>query len=301
MLSELSAELGLEKFRDLQKRLDHTNTKTALAAEAELAVLWAVSQVAQLTPEPVLPSSSHKPDAESRDLFSSGPAVIEVRALSDDSFSGKEAMDRTANIISGYADQIRKGAGKYLYFQFGERSYWASGFHRERSVDPSFQLDPEIKTILRHWIAAPDWPNPSAIRLTHGKTDVVISPNESPLRLYRTFCTMPAVAYDLEDNPIYKALKKKASQIKGAEAGTLRCAVLVDVGCSLLRRLQPIGAQEIGGETIIRYSLRKLSIDLVIVLSPYRQRELGFAPRSRMLWYVHCFDTREGPQNLLTS
>jgi hypothetical protein len=138
MLSELSQHIDSAKFNEYLSRLEHTNTKTALAAEGELAVLWAISRVAHLVPEPVLPRSGHRPDGQSDNLFASGPSVIDVRALSDDSFSGKEAMDRTANIIAAYADWLRKGAGGHLYFEFLDRNYWTTRFHRERCVDPEF-------------------------------------------------------------------------------------------------------------------------------------------------------------------
>lgn len=291
-----------QKSNDLLKRLEHKDTNSALAAEAELSVLWAISRVAHMEPEPELPYSGRRPDAYSDDLFSSGPAVIEIRALSDDSFSGKEAMDRTANIISGFADQLRKGAGEHLYFEFNERIYYtndsnlrglSSQFHRERCVDPNFNLDDEIKDILRQWIKAPDWPNPGKIHITHGKADFIISWKKSTVKLFRTFCRMPAIAYDLVDNPIYKSLKKKAAQIKGANKNVLRCVILVDAGCSMLRRLRPLGVNhEVDGGTIIQYALRQLSIDVVIVISPYRQRQFVFSIQSEMVWNISCFDKR---------
>lgn len=294
MMNELSSYLDSKKCNDLSNRLEHKDTDTALAAEAEISVLWAISRVAHMAPEPVLPNTANRPDAESDDLFASGPAVIEVRALSDDSFSGKEAMDRTANIIAGYADRLRKGAGKHLYFEFDERSYFTTHFHRERCVDPAFELGSKTKEQLEQWITAEDWPNPGRIRVHLGKTDVVISWKKSTVPLSRTHCRMPPVAYDLEDNPIYKALKKKARQVKGAAEDTLRCVVLVDAGCYLLRRLHPMGGvYEISGEAIIRHALAKLSIDAVIVLSPYRQRDFGYASLSELLWNVSLFDRRE--------
>lgn len=294
MLTQLSALLGPKKFADLQSRVAHRDTKTALAAEAELAVLWAISQVAHLAPEPALPHSNSRPEAASNDLFRSGAAVIEVRALSDDSFSGKEAMDRTANIIAGYADRLRKGAGKHLFFEFNERSYWDKRFHRERCVDPEFELNEDLKEGLRRWITAPDWPNPAQVRLTEGKTDVVIVWRQSTSRFFRTFCRMPAVAYDLEDNPIYKALRSKSAQVKGAAQGTLRCVVLVDAGCRMLRTLRPMSAiHEVGGSAIIDHALRKLSLDAVIVLSPLRENSGLYAHFSRLLWNVTCFDRRQ--------
>ena len=202
-------------------------------------------------------------------------------------------MDRTANIIANFANQLRKGAGQQLYFDFFERQYWNRGFRRERCVDRNFQLTPEIRDRLRAWIKAPDWPNPESIRIEHGKTDVLISWRKATVPLFRTSSRMPPVAYDFEDNPIYDALRSKARQVKGGMPGTLRCIVLVDAGCDLLRRLHPQGAvHEIAGEKIIRYALTKLSIDSVVVLSPWRQRELGLAPRSTLLWKVGFFDRR---------
>lgn len=293
MLTELSSFLDFAKFEDIKARLAHTDTKTALAAEGELSILWAISRVAHFEAEPALPDG-HRPDALSNDLFRSGPAVIEIRALSDESFSGREAMDRTANIVAAYADRLRKGAGKHLYFEFGERSYWNKRYHRERCVDPAFRLTPAIEEQLKTWITAANWPSPPSIRIIDGTTDVVITWKERTVRPFRTFCGMPPVAYDLEDNPIYKALKKKTKQVRRAPAGTLRCVMLVDAGCDLLRRLRPMSAvHEIGGEAIIRHAIAKLSIDAVIVFSPLRQRQLVFGGRSDLVWNVSCFDGRE--------
>lgn len=303
MLEELSRLLDDAKYNDLKASLEHSNTKTALAAEAELSMLWAISRVADLDPAPTLPDG-RKPDGRSKHLFGSGPAIIEIRSLSDDSFSGKEAMDRTANIIANYADRLRKRAGNHLYFEFNERSYWKhrynrklkrqqNRFHRERCADPAFKLTPDIEKQLKAWITAADWPNPPAMRITTDKTDVVVSWKKSTVPLFRTFCRMPPVAYDTEDNPVYKALEEKSDQIKSTPDCTLRCVILVDAGSDLLRRLRPMGAVwEIGGEAIIRHAIDTLNIDVVIVFSPYRQWEFGFGARSELLWKVSCFDRR---------
>jgi hypothetical protein len=298
MLTECSSHLTDEKFTDLSRHLEHTDTKTALAAEAELAILWAISRVAHIVSEPTLPHSTRRPEAYSNDLFESGSAVIEVRALSDDSFSGMEAMVRTANIIAGYADQIRKRAGKHLNFEYMERSYWTTRYHRKRCVDPHFRLTVEMKAQLREWLTAPDWPYyTTSIRIARGTTDVIVRCMELPMRRPRTFCSMPPLAYDLEANPIYKALKTKAGQVRGAAEGAWRCVFLVDTGCNLLRHLRTrVGSiNEISGEAIIHHVLAKLSIDVVIELSPYRQQEgRSFLGPSKMVWNVSSFDRREG-------
>ena len=283
MLDELREYLHAGKLMDVRRRLDHKDTKTALAAEAEISVLWAISGVAHMQPEPILPDG-RKPDAVSKDLFLSAPSVIEVTALSDHSFSGQEAMDRTANVISNFADSLKKGAGRHLYFKFNERSYYRNNrFHRERCVDPGFALTAATETQLRVWIKAADWPNPQAIRITNGNTDVEVTCGKSygsTVPLLRNVCEMPPVAYDLEDNPIYKALKKKAGQVKGAESGTLRCIILVDAGCRLLRHLRPVSSlREIRGEEIIHHALSRLGVDVVAVVSPHRSASRGVRDR----------------------
>ncbi len=230
MLDELTTHIDAAKAKDLLRRLEHIKTDDALAAEAELSMLWAISRVAHLTAEPKLPNSSRRPDALSDNLFASAAAVIEVRALSDDSFSGKKDMDRTANIIAGYADQLRKRAGRHLYFEFFDRSYWNKRFHRERCVDPAFELTGQVKRLLRQWITAKDWPATDRVRITEGKTDVVVSWRKAVSLDFRTFCQMPPVAYDLEDNPIYKALKF------GFREGAL--VPLSIAACYLTRRME---------------------------------------------------------------
>ena len=296
MLDELSRHITATKANDLLARLEHRKTSAALAAEAELSMLWAISRVAHLTIEPTLPGSNRHPDASTNNLLGSASAVVEVRALSDDSFSGNEAMVRTANIITGYADQLCKGAGRHLHFEFLERSYWNKGFHRERCIVFAFKLTASIKQQLEVWIADKNWPTPDRIQITEGKTDVVVSWDKTASPNVRVFCQKPPVAYELEDNPIYKALKKKARQLKGAGAGTLRVVFLVDTGCDLLSRLRPMGAtasREVTGEEIICHALRKLSSDIVCVFSPYREQKRFLDRQSRIFWKVTYFDRRE--------
>ncbi len=297
MLDDLSASLDAHQVHALLGRLEHRDTKAALSAEAELAMLWAVSRVADVTVEPDLPDTARRPDAFSESLFVSAPAIVEVRALSDDSFSGKKAMDRTADIIAGYADRVSKGAGGRLYFEFMDRSYWDRRFHRVRCVDPDFKLTPAVQQIIDQWLGPDSAGNGGAIRIVEGKTDVVVSYGGTPSRHFRVHSRMPPVAYDLEDNPIYKALKEKAKQVRNAGAGTLKCVFLVDAGCDLLRRMRPLSSagQEVGGEEIIRHWLRKhSSIDVVCVFSPNRERQMWLVPESRIFWKVSCFDRRDG-------
>ncbi|WP_290810907.1 hypothetical protein [Ferrovibrio sp.] len=145
-------------------------------------------------------------------------------------------MIRTANIISAKADQKRSGTGEHLHFEFGERSYYDDRhkYHRERCVDPKFKMTPEMSSLIQNWIPFDPAKSPSgALVLQEGKTQVAVTWGSRAHRHFRVFSRMPAVAYDLEDNPIYKALKKKRSQVVGSENRVLRCIFLFDAGCGL--------------------------------------------------------------------
>jgi hypothetical protein len=292
MLDDLAPFLSQPKANDLLARLEHKNAKDALAAEVELGLLWSIQQVADLEIDPVLRDSTSRPDAFSEKLFrSAGPALIEITALSDDTFSGENDMERAANIICQFSNSVRKGSGAHLYFQFREVSYYDSGrYHRKRRITSNFALTSELKEALRIWLRARDWPNPDTIHLADSQIDVVIQWKKYVHSQSRTFSTMPAVAYHAEDNPVFKALKRKERQLSGAPDGTLKCIFLGDAGCGMLRELKPFGVQEISGQQVITHFLSRSSIDVVGVFSPYRSFQVFQAPGSRSpQWRVSLF------------
>ena len=295
MVDDVSRLTKPEKVNDLLARLESRKTRDAMAAEAELAMLWAISQVADITVEPVV-GGGRQPDALSRGLFASGSAVVEVRALSDDSFSGREDMVRTANIVASTADRFAKHAGSQLAFEFRDRSWWDGRYRRKRCVDPNFEMSAGVEEILRSWVLQRQRGAGSRrLRITEGRTDLVVTWTELPMREPSVFCSMPPVAYDLEDNPVYKALRKKSRQIRNAGAGHLRVVFLFDAGCQLLWDLNKhrYRVREIGAEAIIEHALGKLSgIDVVCVFSPFREGRIGSGRPRKIVWKVVCFDRR---------
>jgi hypothetical protein len=261
-----------------------------LSAELELGLLWSLKQVAEIEIAPVIPNSASRPDAFSANLFPRAPAYVEITALSDDTFSGQVAMTRTANIISQFSERLRKGSSKHLYFEFQEHRYYDNGrYHRVRGVSGNFQLAPPLEAALNDWLKASDWPSPPAIRLTDNQTDVVIRWKEKVHPLSRTFTSMPAVATHVEDNPIFKRLRKKERQLSGIPAGSLKCIFLGDAGCRMLRELKPLGPTDVSGDQTIRHFLARSSVDIVCVFSPYRSLEMfrGFSPPQ---WKVSLYE-----------
>ena len=298
MLNEFSPHIDESKRRSIAKSLESKNSKTALAHEAELAFLWALTKTVRATIEPSFPKTTRRPDAFVTDLFPSAPAVIEVSAISDDNFSGKEHMNRAAEKLIHFTNSVSRRSGNRLRFEFGQTSYYRNGrFHRVRLVDPNFSLTPSMKNLLRHWLAASDWPNPREIRIKEGNTDVVITCHDRPVHRHnRTYCRMPAVAYHLKDNPVFRALKRKAEQFAKIDKRNLRCVVLFDTGSYLLRHLRPFGgARELSGEAIIWHAVQNLHIDIVCVFSPTYDRPLGILDSHltrKMIWHITYFDAR---------
>ncbi|MGO9772786.1 MAG: hypothetical protein ACLPSW_25195, partial [Roseiarcus sp.] len=186
MLNDLGPRLTAANASDLLARLEHKDTKTVLAAEFELALLWGIARVADLKAYPEFPDSPKRPEALSADLFGSGPAVIEVTALSDDTFSGQADMDRAANIMTRFADRTRKGASKHLHFEFQEaRSYEDGRYRRIRRVTKDFRLTPALEAVFEAWLGSPDWPAANAVRLTDEQIDVVVHWKQSVHPLFR--------------------------------------------------------------------------------------------------------------------
>lgn len=288
MLDELGAAIPQRKANDLLARLEHRRTASALAAEFELALLWAIKQVAHMQVEPQIPGA--KPDALSNDLFASGPVLIEITAVSDDTFSGRADMDRAANIIVQFANRIRKNAGKNLYFEFFEAK--SRERTRHRRVTKDFALTSELEATLRAWLSSPSWPNPEAIRLTDRQIDVMVRWRDFVLPLFRTFSSMPAVAYAVEENPVFKALKRKERQLSGAPRSILRCIFLADAGCEMLRNLRPMGAMEVSGDQVIRHFLARSSVDVVCVFSPHRNHYTFSHALSSLNWAIQPYDRR---------
>lgn len=300
MIDDLAPKLiASKKSADLLGRLEGKDTQNALAAEVELASLWAVSTVAEIDLYPRFSGVRQVPEAQSRDLFPSGPSVIEVTALHDDVFSGKEAMKRTARKIVHAANAIRRGSGQRLTFEFLETMTSERGrFGRVRCVDPEFGMSSYFEEALRDWLfseAPPD--GPDVLRLAHDLTDVVITRHKGPVvEVGRVWSSMPAVTYDIEDNPIYKALEQKAEQLKRVPSSLLRCVFVFDVGSQLLRYFRSYGVHEIRGPDIVRHALSKLNLDVVCMFSPYRQppQILEAAWERPVYWKIEAFKRRRG-------
>jgi hypothetical protein len=303
MLNEIEQRITLEQANDLVSRLESDDTTAALAAEIELGLLWGLSQVTDVDLHPKL-ASKRRPEAFCPSLFPSGPAYIEITAVSDDSFSDRDKMERAANIICQFANSCRSGSGSHLYFRFAESSGYAAGrYDRKRHITSGFRLTSELQDAIKSWLGNSSPPKTSNLRLTNHEIDAVIEWKKYVHPEGRTFSTMPPIAYHLEDNPVFRRLDKKRSQLSGVPKEALKCIFLGDAGCATLRDLTPVSPdpRAVTGGRIIQHFLKKSSIDIVVVFSA--QRSFNYPINSPRIWRVTIFDNRtsrhEGEYDLL--
>ncbi len=113
--------------------------------------------------------------------------------------------------------------------------------------------------------------------------------------LFRVFSSMPPIAYDVEDNPLFKALCKKERQLSSAPAGTLKCIFVGDAGCWMLRELRSYDPtrQAKNGEEIIRHFLKRSSVDIVCVFSPTRRVGSLNSFGGKPFWGFHPYDRQQ--------
>jgi len=307
MLDELGPALDRSQATSLRKRLDSDDPDQSIPAEYELAVGWGLNKITSVEVEPEF--GTKNPDYHVKDIFPDRPAVIEVTALSDEALSGAAVMERTANIINQFADSVRRRSSKNLHYTFHETSGFRpvkmrvplghfthrSQYWRKRLTSKNFQLTSEHKSLIRAWLAK--WPPQRPLVLVEGGTSVSVSWKEWVHPSSKSFSSMPSLAHDLRDNPIYERLKEKEKQLKGVPEGHLKCIFLCDAGCRLLLRPRDKSLNTVSGQQIIHEFLRNSRVDIVCILSPRHRNEyaIGRHDNPRM-WFIDLFDEQTRPQ-----
>jgi len=308
MLNELAPWLDQEKYNEYVRRVDGRSTKDSLASEAELAVLWALSSLDRnLVIEPKDIGGSSNIDAFVPDGFSGHPTAVEVTAISDDTMAGKEHIQRAANIIAQFCNRIRKGAGNRLYFFFSEwqtrDGYW---LERLPSVAPKYEISESVKVQLKQWVLATDWPNPQRIHLKDEFISVDVTAQESASKRISARSTVPALIYHPIKNPLFRAIQKKAQQMKDISKTTMKCVFIVDVGCRILSELKQKSASgsQIAPADVISDARDRFKLDIVVVLSPKMPANRGLpasfyaSEERRKHWAATIFlsDDKNKPQ-----
>lgn len=292
MLDELRDHAKLDKLKDFRGRLESKRAYQALPAEIELAFLWALSKLGNIEVEPEWFGTA-RPEAYSESLFAPHPCLVEVTALSDARLAQEHEMRHIAAQLSEFASSVRKGQGIHLRFTFQEESgYGHKGYFRRRRIHPDFSPNGATKAALRSWLLQASRKTP--LEIMQDSTHILVTWHDSPQHPLRNFfCSMPAEAFSLEDNPLFEALIEKRKQLRSPTFEGLRCIVVGDAGAHILQDLNPRmrSMEAVTGSQVIEHFLENAdgAVDVVIVLSPKRKSHPEIAPRTRLLWQAELF------------
>jgi hypothetical protein len=304
MLNDLAPTLGVEKGRDILRRLnDRKQVDQALPAEMELALLWAIRSLGDLEVEPEWWADSRRPDAITEALAPGRIAAIEIAATTDNAISGEEDMDAIAVQIGDVANRGRKGAGDHLYYRFREESGYVNGQYIRRRLAPrGLKLTPEQIAAITTWVKSNGCLT-ARLRLQAKGLEVEIEHTErKQIRYHNLYSSMPPETHSLEENPLFDLLVRKARQLRAAAPDTLRILFVADVGSTLLRRVGRSGEIDhtrrfVSAREIISHFLqvRSRTVDAVVTFSPLKEQSsflggdsLGRKPRR---WTVAFFGT----------
>ncbi|TXD94240.1 hypothetical protein FUT87_07465 [Mitsuaria sp. TWR114] len=292
MLDDLARRGDAQKLTDVRARLENKRVDQALPAEMELAVVWALARLGEIETEPEW-FGDRRPDIYTEQLFPGQPCVVEVTAVSDGRMAQEPELARVGTKLKEAANRIRRGRGKHLSFQIHvEQGYEGSAYFRRRKVDADFEPSAGTVDLLRGWLMQDGVREP--LVLLQGATHVTVQWHEVPRHPHsNVFCSMPAEAYSLEDNPLFDALDEKRRQLASPEFTGVRCIVVADAGSTLIRRLDAVfGMQRsVTGRQVIEYFLRSsdVGVDVVLTLSPFRDTGLWFTGSRRSEWRSSLF------------
>lgn len=306
MLDDLSRIIPEDKSSDLLARLENKRVDQALPAEIELALLWSFSKLGEMDVEPEWWGDSRRPDVITEHLVPGTLTAVEIAAATDNSISGKEAMNRIAIQFVDHANATEKGVGQYLYFTFGDTRVYEKGKSvRVRLAPEGHVVSDQSKALLRQWLKSGQSKSNSLNVVEDGLQVSIERKGHRLPEQQNTFSYVPPEANYIDDNPLYDLLKRKAAQLKAAKFGTIRVVVVADVGSSLLRQIGSYGERHslggaASGSSIISQFMKQNAgkIEGVVTVSPYRK---GNPFRhSELSWRVEIFSNDSGLKTKLS-
>ncbi len=196
----------------------------------------------ELEIEPEWWGGGSRPDAYTEQLVPEKPCAIEIAATSDNAISGEEAMDNVAIAIGQHADRFSKGISAFFYYPVQRRTRLRKWRYFRRRLAPlDYELSENAAKLIEDWIAS-GAASGTRLHVVEPGLDVEIERSaHKQIRYHNVWSSMPPETHSIDDNPLYKLLKRKAAQLKGSHRDTLRFIFLTDVGSALLNRLGRFG------------------------------------------------------------
>lgn len=276
MLDELAPFVGASHFIG---RLNDKRFEQALPAEAELALVWAVSRLGGFESEPEWFSDrGRRPEGISTKLVPGVETVFDVKALSDRVIPGVAGMRKLSRKMMEISNKAVRRSGNKLEFFFFERSdFRTPRLHRSIYAPPQHSVSEEIARKLQGFVK--DRPAEGEfIDLLDDEMMVRVTWKTSVDPRFNFRSSTVNEIFDIEDNYIANALREKAVQLRSPNFRGLRGALLVDIGSEALKRIDRLdpNGRAVNGSQIIQHFLLddECGLDFVAVFSPQVDRQM---------------------------
>lgn len=262
-LTELRAVLGDEAIDNLAGRLNRPG-KDRIAAMWELAVFHGLSKYGSLQSEVEL-TSGRRPDIQfhGHDL----QIIADVTAVSDEGLDQDNPYHELSQLIEAAKKKLGLPIGG-LDLRIRHRNESTKrGTRTVLKLPPRQKLrefvDHEVLPILREQAAAGQLPLSVVIDDEDVGVVITIDPSKSP------YSSAGFTAYDLptikDRNPLYRALKAKADQLRGAPG--LNGIIVGDADCVALSERSQRGSGVSTGMIVKEFFRQHTSVDFVVLLS----------------------------------
>ncbi|KMN47374.1 hypothetical protein VL04_19670 [Chromobacterium violaceum] len=272
-LNELREVLDDEEVSKLAERLNRAG-RDRVAAMWELVVFHGLSKCGHLKSEVPL-ASGRRPDIH---FEQDGLRLIaDVTAICDENLDKDNPYRELIQLIEAAKNKLKLPTGGLDLRIRAKHENTKRGKKTTLLLPPREKLQTFVsQTIvpqLREQMAAGTSPLRIVIDDHDADLDIIINPTKSPYN-FASFAT-----YDVpqikDQNPLYKALKSKAEQLRGAQGIT---GVIVGDGDCCILSDRSLGWGEVSAKQIIDEFFRQYSsVDFVLLLS-VRESRLGWAP-----------------------
>ncbi len=272
-LNELRDVLDAETIDKLAERLNRAG-KDRVAAMWELVVLHGLSKCGLLQNEVAL-ASLRRPDI----LFKQGALRLtaDVTAVSDEGLDKENPYHELSQLIEAAKNKLNLPVGGLDLRVRSKHESTKRGIRTVLLLPPRGKLQEFVRrTImpqLHEQMTAGKFPLHIAINDEDVGLDITIDPTKSP------YSSGGFAAYDVpkikDRNPLYRALKAKAEQLRGADGIT---GVIVGDGDCVALSGRSANWDEVSTRPIVVEFFRQFSsVDFVLLLS-VRESRHGWAP-----------------------
>jgi len=296
-LDDLSETLDPVSLQKLADRLNRAGDGR-LAAMWELVFLRALGHAGSVRHEMSLPDGK-QPDFEWTISTGGLPIVVwgDVTTVSDASLDEKNPVDYLSDEITRLARKSGLNPNHFRYDVRGGRvGEYSKGVMRlTLPTHPELQkiVKTQVEPFIRALASKPGAPKHFAC----SQPDASFTVDYDQSQMYAGGGhTSYDVALSLTNNPIFKALKRKTSQLGAAPADAVRLIILCDADCASMSRKHVSTGQHLSRAIAEDFLRQNSSIDLVL-LSTVRSEGGDWARRVELSPKFDLLTAPAGPRS----